>query len=197
MRYRLLPLLLAAGCSSGRTEEVVLHPDAPPIAPFEECTVILARQASLGRDHVAPCTPLVPASMPPTSGTHYSLWADFGVYDAPVPWGFLVHAMEHGAVVIAYRCDDPACTLRDDLEALVNAQPADPLCRDDDPARFILAPAPDLEWPIAVLAWERQYVATCLDLPSMQDFIDASYGRAPENFCAPGVDESAMGWCPG
>lgn len=188
-------LLLACG-PSGRTDEVTIHPDAPPIPPFDACTVYTAREASYGNDHVAVCTPLTPASMPPTSGTHFGSWADFGVYDAPVPWGFLVHAMEHGAVVIGYR-DDVGPALAAELAEIVAAQPADPLCRGDDPARFILAPAPDLEWPIAVLAWERLYLATCLDRPSMQAFIDEVYAEGPENLCAPGVDGSATGWCPG
>ncbi|GAB4213330.1 MAG: hypothetical protein OHK0013_37130 [Sandaracinaceae bacterium] len=192
----MLTALLIAGCPVGRTDVVVTHPDAPPLAPFDTCTVMTAREPSDAASHVPVCTALA-YEVPPVGGTHYAQWADYGVYDAPVPWGFLVHAMEHGAVVVAYRCTEglDCAALRSELEAIVAARPADPLCRDDDRNRIVLAPAPDLEWPIAVLAWEHVYVATCLDRPSIDAFFDAHYARGPEDTCAPGVDLSAMGWC--
>ena len=187
-----------AGCpgTHGRTDEVITHPDAPPIAPFDECTVYTAREPSESANHVAPCTTLR-YELPATGGPHYSQWAAFGTYEAPVPWGFLVHAMEHGAVVVAYRCEaGPACdAIEGELAAIVASRPADPLCRGDAPLRYVLAPAPDLEWPIAVLAWEHLYTATCLDRPSIEAFFDAHYGRAPEDTCADGVDLSATSWC--
>jgi len=191
-------LSLLAGCSGthGRADEVITHPDAPPIAPFDECTVYTAREPSASASHVAPCSTLS-YDVPATGGPHFSQWAAFGTYEAPVPWGFLVHAMEHGAVVVAYRCEaGAACdALQGELAAIVASRPADPLCRGDAPLRYVLAPAPDLEWPIAVLAWERLYTATCLDRPSIEAFFDAHYGRAPEDTCADGVDLSATGWC--
>jgi hypothetical protein len=194
----LLALAALSGCpgTTGRTDEVVTHPSAPPLAPFDECTVYTASESSLASNHVAPCTALA-YDVPPSGGTHYGQWADFGSYDAPVPWGFLVHAMEHGAVVVAYRCTEglDCAALRADLESVIAARPADPLCRDDARLRYVLAPAPDLEQPIAVLAWERLYTATCFDRPSIEAFFDAHYARAPEDTCAAGVDLSATGWC--
>ena len=198
---RLAALLLAscaASCATrGRTDEVITHPAAPPIAPFTECTVYTAREASEAANHVAVCSELA-YDVPPTGGAHYSQWAAFGSYDAPVPWGFLVHAMEHGAIVLAYRCEPgPACAaIRAELEAIVVAREPDPLCRGDARTRYVLAPAPDLEWPIAVLAWEHLYTATCLDRPSIESFVDAHYGRGPESTCADGVDRSPLDWCP-
>lgn len=191
-------LTCALSCTSpGRTEEVITHPEAPPIAPFTECTVYTARQPSAPANHVAVCSRIA-YDLPPSGGPHYGQWPAFGSYDTPVPWGFLVHAMEHGAVVLAYRCEPgSACdAIRAELESIVASRPADALCRGDAPLRYVLAPAPDLEWPIAVLAWERLYTATCLDRPSIEAFFEAHYGRAPERTCAGGVDLSATGWCP-
>lgn len=37
---------------------------------------------------------------PPTNGHHLPLWADWGFYQRPVPYGYEVHNLEHGAVVI-------------------------------------------------------------------------------------------------
>ncbi|MCW2950588.1 MAG: hypothetical protein JWN41_1601 [Thermoleophilia bacterium] len=39
-------------------------------------------------------------TFPPTSGTHYPVWASPGVYDDQVPDGFAVHDLEHGEVVV-------------------------------------------------------------------------------------------------
>ena len=39
-------------------------------------------------------------SNPPSSGPHYPIWADFKEYATPVPDGYLVHAEEHGAVLL-------------------------------------------------------------------------------------------------
>jgi hypothetical protein len=103
-----------------------------------------AREAATSASHVPPCSAL-DYDVPPSSGTHYSQWAAFGTYEQPVPWGFLVHALEHGAIVLAYRCDAGAdCTeIRETLQAIVDARPRDSLCRDEVPIRYVLAPAPE------------------------------------------------------
>ncbi len=195
-------LLLAVGCSAAapaRTDERIAHPDAPPIAPFDECTVYTATERATARDHRPVCSALAYPSMPPAGGPHFGQWADFGVYDAPVPWGFLVHALEHGAIVLAYRCEPgPECdAVRAELLGVVASAGVDPLCRTGDAeSRFIVVPDPTLEWSVAALAWEHVYLATCLDRASLDEFVAAHYGQAPEDLCAPGVDLSATGWCP-
>jgi hypothetical protein len=45
-------------------------------------------------------TPVYKVSLPPTSGLHYPVWADWGIYDQPVPFKFQVHNLEHGGVVV-------------------------------------------------------------------------------------------------
>lgn len=37
---------------------------------------------------------------PPTSGVHFPIWADWGIYDTAVPYKFLVHNMEHGGIIV-------------------------------------------------------------------------------------------------
>ena len=44
-------------------------------------------------------------SNPPTSGPHYEIWTQAGVYDAPKDDRNLVHSLEHGYVIISYNCD--------------------------------------------------------------------------------------------
>lgn len=44
-------------------------------------------------------------AVPPTSGLHWSRWADCGVHDEEVPDERVVHNMEHGHVIISYNLD--------------------------------------------------------------------------------------------
>lgn len=198
---RLLVLFVSlAACTAapdGRSEEQTLYPDAPPIAPFTECSVYTARERGASFAHEPACAALDVPSIPPTGGTHYASWAAFRIYDAPVPWGFLIHSMEHGAVVIAYRCEDECPEIMAALEAVVDAFPDDPRCEGHGASkRLILVPDPTLEHAIVAVAWERMYLATCLDVPSLEAFVDASYGQGREDLCHDGVDLEATGWCP-
>lgn len=182
-----------------RTEDPPTRPSRPPIAPFAECTVRTAHDVIAGAGHIAACDAIAYPYHPPSAGAHFGQWADFGVYTAPVPWGFLVHAMEHGAVVLAYNCaaDADCDAVRAEYASIIADHGLDPMCRiEDDPSRFIVVPDPALPVPIAAVAWEEVYLATCLDPPSLRAFVTAHYGMAPEDFCTPGVDLSKTAWCP-
>ena len=71
--------------------------------------------ADLGRGHVTTGTELSYLFCPPTSGTHYSeagvAPARPGFYkaDADIGPGSWVHNLEHGYVVVLYRCPDGIC----------------------------------------------------------------------------------------
>lgn len=179
-----------------REDEHVERPSRDPLAPFEECVVTTYREAALSRNHVAPCSDLPLQDFPPVGGDHYGVWANWGTYDAPIPWGFLIHAMEHGAVVLAYRCDESCPEVVSELQSIGDAI-FDPLCRGEDVMRrVIVVPMPDLEVAVAALAWEHAYLATCLDPTSLEAWVDAHYGMGREDLCRAGVDLSADGWCP-
>jgi hypothetical protein len=119
---------------------------------------------------------------------HYPTWAAFKTYDKPVPRGFYVHSMEHGAVVFEHNC---AGNCDADIAALVAylaARPADPACVAPLTNRFIVTPDPLLDVPFAVSAWGASLKMQCLDFAAIGAFIDAHYAKAPENFCFDGVD---------
>lgn len=202
-RVLALSLLLVASCGSNggepgsRFDEMTTHPDLDPIAPYDECTVYTARENVTAFNHEFVCSELTHTSYPPVGGNHYPIWAAFQEYDAPVPWGFLLHSLEHGAVVVAYRCEDEAsCTLADELRAILDERPDDSLCAGHGSRnRMILVPDPELSEPIAAVSWGRMYTATCLDAESLHAFIDVAYGNAREDLCNAGMDGSATGWC--
>src|SRR5688572_20987347 len=57
---------------------------------------------SEGQEHVPVGTPIVYRTDPPTSGPHYPDPWPGGFYSKPVDAPYLVHSMEHGAVIIYY-----------------------------------------------------------------------------------------------
>ena len=58
----------------------------------------------LGRNHVTDISGQQYSSNPPTSGTHFPLWAKRGVYKELISDGYLIHSLEHGYIVISYNC---------------------------------------------------------------------------------------------
>src|SRR4051794_24902350 len=94
----LLPLALS--CDSGGAPP----DDGAGLADLADlvgggCGVEIAMPPDEGADHLPLCSQTHYASQPPSSGAHYPYWPLFRVYQQPVPWGFLVHGLEHGAVV--------------------------------------------------------------------------------------------------
>jgi hypothetical protein len=128
------------------------------------------------------------SSNPPTSGPHYPVWAAFKTYAAPVPRGFYVHDLEHGAVVITYNCPGGCDAELAQLQAFLDARPADPLCTAPLKNRFVVTPDPLLDVRFAASAWGWALRSGCFDLPFLGAFIDAHYAQGPENFCFDGSD---------
>ncbi len=75
---------------------------------FQELTKPLPGQkvADQGRLHVSQSEweKFSYNSNPPTSGSHDATWTKAGIYDTPQGDGHLIHALEHGYVVISYNC---------------------------------------------------------------------------------------------
>jgi len=60
--------------------------------------------SEMGRDHVTDIFGVAYNSNPPTSGSHFAIWAKPGVYDRFISDGYFIHSMEHGYVIIWYDC---------------------------------------------------------------------------------------------
>lgn len=153
------------------------------------CNARVAAPPIAESPHVADGTAIAYASNPPSSGPHYGEWANFQEFDHPVADGYLVHALEHGAVLLLYKCPEggASCSaLLEQLRAVRAAVPTDPLCSAGIRTRVILAPRPDNATPVSASAWGHTYEADCVDALSLGAFITAHYAQAPENFCFPG-----------
>lgn len=193
---------LSTGCgggggagTGGAGDTTVTHPDAPPLFGADACTVTeVMNIAETSATHLAPCTPIAYATNPPSGGDHWPVWAKFQAYTTPVPREMYVHDLEHGAIVLLYKCPD-ACPEIVAALAEVLGSITDPACSGGPAARMVLTPDPLLDTPIAAAAWGATYTATCVDVASLKAFAAAHYGKGPEDTCADGLDVSGGGVC--
>lgn len=117
---------------------------------------------------------------PPLGGPHRSTWLNCGVYSEPQEDELAVHALEHGAVWIAYRPDLP----EGDVKKLAKRAKSEPY--------LLVSPYTGLEAPVVASAWGRQVVLDGVDDDRLERFIRsfASGPQTPEPgaLCTGGVD---------
>jgi len=118
---------------------------------------------------------------PPTSGKHFQVPAEDGIYEQAPPDTTIVHSMEHGRVVIWFRPNLPA-SARAGLRALV----------EDDSYQMLLVPRSKMPFAVAATAWNGSPgpagTGRLLGCPSfspgvydaLRDFRDQHRGRGPE-----------------
>lgn len=191
----LIPLLTLVACSSDDDSGTGTVPggdggrlDGPITLTGTKCPVTVDSPPLMPTaSHKEVGTPIEWSSNPPSSGDHFGQWAQFKEYGSVVPRGFLVHSMEHGAVLLLYKCDAPPCT--ETVEALRRvreAVPSDSFCDPSVRVRVIIAQDPLLDVPVAAAAWGWIYKAQCVDEPSMIQFAKDHYAKGPENLCGGG-----------
>ena len=187
----------AAGCGGMGGSKTSTTSDAQvETLDGNPCNVVVESQPNGGHQHVPDCSPVTYASNPPSSGPHYPDWAMYKTYAAPVPWGFLVHCLEHGAIDIVYDCADGCPDEVAQAQALIDGLSPDQAC--GAAMKIVLAPDPSLDVRWAASAWTWTLRASCFDKEAFASFIAAYYqGPDTEAACKRGLDSSASGWCPG
>lgn len=100
-------------------------------------------------------------SNPPTSGPH---WEDVRVptrfVPVPLPVEVQLHELEHGVILVQYRCEEPCPDLATRLESLARPN------RD-----VIIAPNPQLPARVVATAWRRLLTLDDFDERRLGDFI--------------------------
>jgi hypothetical protein len=106
---------------------------------------------SMGRVHTSdPKTKVVyTQSDPPTSGKHYQVPPPLMIYDVPVPQWILLHALEHGNILVQYG-DKVSAADRLALRAAVLSHRS----------RTLMAPYPKLGKRVVYTAWQRMLSCT-------------------------------------
>lgn len=155
--------------------------------------------------HTSFCEEQTWSTQPPNNGYHFSVHAEFKTYADSVPYGYLVHSLEHGGVVIGYNCPGGCPQEVAMAQAWIDSWPADPPnpacerihCHPQPARRFILAPDPRLPVRWAASAWGSTWKTDCLDTASLGVYARGHYRLGPEDLMGEdGVDFSSWGWCP-
>jgi hypothetical protein len=123
-----------------------------------------------GSDHVANPTYKFD---PPSGGDHEPVAAQPGIYDSgPLPSdGKLVHAMEHGFVILWYRPDAGAgADVIDKLQTL----------GDEFGNATLVVPRPSMDVPVAATAWHQRLLCRDYEERPLRAFIDAYTDKGPE-----------------
>lgn len=108
----------------------------------------------------------------PLSGPHNPTWVEPGVYDTPQRKERLVHALEHGNIVIYY--DEPGAEIMDRLREWA-------VLYDNQWSGIVVTPAAGLGESIVLSAWTKRLRMDEFAPAPAAAFIDAYRGRGPEN----------------
>lgn len=115
-------------------------------------------------------------SNPPTSGPHYENPEEWGIYDKPLVMERLVHNLEHGGILIYYKCDPAEQSCKDMIAQLTEITK---LLQKRD-RKVILSPLETLDAPIVLAAWEWRDTMDSVDEARIFRFFKDHINRAPE-----------------
>lgn len=156
-------------------------------APIGDCSAIVRSYQPDSAAHHAECSDIEYSTSPPVSGDHYPSWAAYQTYEFPVPLGYLVHDLEHGAVVYFYDCPDGCAEEVAEAQAVIDALADDPRCAPDVRVQVVLVPRPGLGSRWAASAWGYSLNADCFDAAVFEQFYKEHRGQGPEDLCNQGV----------
>lgn len=110
---------------------------------------------------------------PPHSGPHWPQWQSWGEHESTVEREYWVHNLEHGGIVLSYRCPG-GCEA--DLEVLRTVMEMRPQLR------ILLTPDPELPSDgFAAISWTWVHLFETPDLDELLCFVDQHENHAPED----------------
>ncbi|MHA1109230.1 MAG: DUF3105 domain-containing protein [Alphaproteobacteria bacterium] len=128
--------------------------------------------ASEGRGHLQPGQTVTYRSNPPTSGIHSPTWTDPGIYDQPQPSTGLVHALEHGNIVIyTDRPDQAVMEILTGWAGIFRGKYSG----------IVMTPRTGIGKAVILTAWNRILRLDPFDAAAAAAFIDRYRGRGPEH----------------
>ncbi|MDP9351386.1 MAG: DUF3105 domain-containing protein, partial [Chloroflexota bacterium] len=163
------PAATAAPDASPTDGPATTQADGPGVAVPDE-----------GAGHVEEGSRVEYENSPPASGPHYTRTVEYGVYEQIIPAPYWVHNLEHGAIVLLYRCPDQQESCPDVLRELQSLYERTPPGKYGQ-AKLVVSQYPDLETSYAVLAWDRMLELDELDEEQVLEFYRAWVDKGPED----------------
>jgi hypothetical protein len=134
--------------------------------------------ADEGRNHIPDTQQPQYVHHPPASGPHYDAPAEWAVYDQPVPEGRWVHNLEHGGIVILYKCPTACPELVKQLEDFYATAPQSARWKE---VKLVVTPYDKMEHQLAVVAWDWIDEMDAFDRDRLSKFYRAHLDRGPED----------------
>ncbi len=136
--------------------------------------------ADEGRAHIPSSQPTQYQHYPPASGPHYDTPANWGVYDTPIPDGTWVHNLEHGGVVIVYKCPSGCPDIAKQLKDFAATVPRSSKWNE---VKLVVTPYNTDKWQgkIAVVAWDWVEEMDTVDTGKLMAFYKAHVDQGPED----------------
>ncbi len=141
-------------------------------AAGESALARVRNMASAGGGHLNPGQTQVYESRIPTSGIHDRRWVKPGMYDTPQRPTQLVHAVEHGNIVIYYQ--RPGAAVLETLEGWTGLY-------GGQWDGIVVTPLSGPGETVVLTAWRKRLDLSPFDPAAAAAFIDAYRGRGPEN----------------
>lgn len=130
--------------------------------------------------HVPEGQPIYYQHNPPVGGPHYPVpYPTYGVIEDAVAPGYWNHNLEHGAVVLLYRCDRPCPELVGHLRALYVTLPPNQNSPTGGP-RLLAVQYADLPSPLAMVSWAEAVLLDRFDASLIRSYYHKHVDRGPE-----------------
>jgi hypothetical protein len=191
--------LWAVDAATGGGGADALDAAAALVVEGGQCTTTIEGHPDEGFIHISCMDPTHYLTSPPSSGNHYTCWAAYRTYPAPIPWGNLVHSLEHGAIVIVYNCPAGCADDVANIQTFIDGLPLDTDCAPSlGKDRIILMPDPTLQVRFAASAWTWTLHADCFDPAAFRQFFNDHYDHGREVICSDGwqPDQLCSDVCP-
>ena len=130
-----------------------------------------------GQEHVERGRPIPYQEFPPTSGPHWPVWAQWGIYTEEVPPEVFVHNLEHGGIVLLYHCASPCPDVLRQIEETMQALPKSKYGH----VKVVVSPNSRITTRFALLAWTRLDQFDRFDRERVVRFVRAWQDQGPED----------------
>ena len=111
-------------------------------------------------------------SAPGTSGPHWAIPAEWGLYSDPLPPERIVHNLEHGGIGIHYP-ESADSSMVGAVEAIAKGVPGYPSC-------ILVSPHPEVSDGIVLTAWAVTFETEVDEVEDINEFIDFYRDQGPE-----------------
>ena len=131
-----------------------------------------------GRNHIPDTQQPQYAHYPPASGPHYDAPANWGTYDQPLPDGRWVHNLEHGGIVILYKCPSGCPDLVKQINDFYAAAPRSTKWNE---VKLVITPYDKMQHQLAIVAWDWIDEMDAFDRGRLLKFYNAHIDQGPED----------------